>query len=1155
MRNNQKGFAIILMFFLVIAISLVLAGNFISLGMQQRTIQRTADRIRLAWAAEAVIDRTFKVFNDYVRANGFPSAEADASGDLVVYEESEGSKVLFQKNLETWFDSPFLKPQKGGNYRFDGLQHIQVQSLKVLVDPATQVSENQRLYEVRIRLHHPLTRTSVEYSQKIQVRTGRLFDYAVFYNTDLEIAAGPDWELQGPIFSNGNVYLMTGSGSRLTLRMPPDDSTNTEYYALRSAGNIYFYFKTALAENYFLKNNKYRAAVPDFYKTDESSHPFYVEGTKGVEVYGEPAAKRFLGYDADEAPPFVYTFRNSVQYGGATAHTILVVKPGETKPYVLLSSAVPSTPIRKTEASCDFPSKVPYAESYKSGVGNDLSVSAAIGPSRAEARKLLPGWEASNPVSTAPMVNPFWTGFPKKSDLRSAMIADHPSHGVTRHALPVGGKDLAPHKLIEPLALNGDEDRDGDSDDPQDQRIRRYKYQTCASLVFRCVDADCRTYKLFIHKAGATTVSSLGFSSGLLDGSEANGVYLKENFYDYRLRRSARLIEINVKTFLNRMRQRYGLDFSTDKPVIYVQTVPAYPVIAESAGPLLVKVSGGAELPLSGLSVVTNGRLWVQGDYNIYPYDADGVLLTDACSAEELKSGACATNERNVPPADLYSDSFGVLSNSWNSDNETAAQTLESRVASDTILNAAVVTGHLPSQLVKPLKPAIWSMPSCDLKTEPVESQPDRTPCLYFGDDQFNFYESPGVPASVYDENGIGYLNPDSELVQRLKSNNTIMEAAGSTFQYYLDKTTVPYNLVREYYRRSSASVPYPATPSRTDPPIPGTQNVNTYRLPQDYFKATDPLKIPITEAVRDNSTAAGVDDGYIIYKRDGGELPFPSMGYPGVTFRRIRKGYGEVDAPLQYACVKNWIESYKQTAQTPSSVYVCDPPTEEKTVPACRWISVSEWKTETSARTSHCICGAKYDNVNPDKNNNRDLLTKFPDWTVDDPATTDNEESPSWLGSGLCPDRDQNYFPYFPKLRYTWKAQGPLWEAKYSGGLENLINFQELWYDTKGTPNSPADDTRATLHFRGSLVSGWDSEEMKRSDGTPAFFGTTYYYWSRAAAPEAPYYTAPVRDYSFNDKLRTNPPPLPYKSGMLLFSIVRRDFREEPVKGTGYDA
>ncbi|MGH8019144.1 MAG: hypothetical protein ACREIA_12790, partial [Opitutaceae bacterium] len=59
----------------------------------------------------------------------------------------------------------------------------------------------------------PTNQTAHGYAEQvIQVRDAPLFAYALFYNMDLEIAPGPAMVLNGPVHSNGNLYVQSGSG-------------------------------------------------------------------------------------------------------------------------------------------------------------------------------------------------------------------------------------------------------------------------------------------------------------------------------------------------------------------------------------------------------------------------------------------------------------------------------------------------------------------------------------------------------------------------------------------------------------------------------------------------------------------------------------------------------------------------------------------------------------------------------------------------------------------------------------------------------------------------------------------------------------------------------------------------------------------------------
>jgi hypothetical protein len=115
--------------------------------------------------------------------------------------------------------------------------------------------------------------------------------------------------------------------------------------------------------------------------------------------------------------------------------------------------------------------------------------------------------------------------------------------------------------------------------------------------------------------------------------------------------------------------------------------------------------------------------------------------------------------------------------------------------------------------------------------------------------------------------------------------------------------------------------------------------------------------------------------------------------------------------------------------------------------------------------------------------------------------------------------------------LYYHTGREYPLWEPKYSGGLENLINLQEAWNQTDGSGVV----TSRTLRFFGSLIMPWDSYDLQKTDGTPAFYSTLYY-------------NAPIRDFNYNANLANSNhyTPLLIASNQQTFAISRRQFSEK---------
>src|SRR3989338_6877673 len=117
--------------------------------------------------------------------------------------------------------------------------------------------------------------------------------------------------------------------------------------------------------------------------------------------------------------------------------------------------------------------------------------------------------------------------------------------------------------------------------------------------------------------------------------------------------------------------------------VIYVYTYPA--AQGNLNTPVLVKLVNGSKLPEKGLTVATNGRLWVEGDYNTYDYSKGS-----NCTPGDWDRKQC-----QIPPAALFSDSFGVLSKEWQDSYDKNTPLSGRGVGSDVMVNAAISTGML----------------------------------------------------------------------------------------------------------------------------------------------------------------------------------------------------------------------------------------------------------------------------------------------------------------------------------------------------------------------------------------------------------------------------------------------------------------------------
>jgi hypothetical protein len=97
-----------------------------------------------------------------------------------------------------------------------------------------------------------------------------------------------------------------------------------------------------------------------------------------------------------------------------------------------------------------------------------------------------------------------------------------------------------------------------------------------------------------------------------------------------------------------------------------------------------VRLKNGRELkPAAGLTFVSENPVYIQGDYNVgsgSPPSNGGVYTSPMVSGYAWR------------PAAIVGDAITVLSNAWNDTTATV-----SRVASNTTVNAALVTGNVPS--------------------------------------------------------------------------------------------------------------------------------------------------------------------------------------------------------------------------------------------------------------------------------------------------------------------------------------------------------------------------------------------------------------------------------------------------------------------------
>jgi hypothetical protein len=120
---------------------------------------------------------------------------------------------------------------------------------------------------------------------------------------------------------------------------------------------------------------------------------------------------------------------------------------------------------------------------------------------------------------------------------------------------------------------------------------------------------------------------------------------------------------------------------------------------AATTGPAAIRVDNGGVLPTNGLTLATQGGLYVIGDYNTGTTTDPTVVPSNVAGNPDGTSQNYKTGY-STKPAALVADAVMFLSNGWSDSNDS--NSLSSRIASHTTVNTAVIAGYIPSGWVNP---------------------------------------------------------------------------------------------------------------------------------------------------------------------------------------------------------------------------------------------------------------------------------------------------------------------------------------------------------------------------------------------------------------------------------------------------------------------
>ena len=211
------------------------------------------------------------------------------------------------------------------------------------------------------------------------------------------------------------------------------------------------------------------------------------------------------------------------------------------------------------------------------------------------------------------------------------------------------------------------------------------RYYNNADVIVK-VDAS-NTVRIYTPdgSGGATQVTS-GKLYNVITAAITTGTTIQDN----REGAAVRLITLDIK----KMENGSGGNSPTWKDTggAFNGLIYVYDTSATSSARRAVKMINGNVIPSSGLTVVSPNPVYIQGDFNA------GQGTVPSNTSGSYNNGAIPNPQASGytrKSCSILGDAVNILSNNWSDSGSTAS--LSSRPATNTTVNAAIVSGIVPS--------------------------------------------------------------------------------------------------------------------------------------------------------------------------------------------------------------------------------------------------------------------------------------------------------------------------------------------------------------------------------------------------------------------------------------------------------------------------
>jgi hypothetical protein len=216
-RGAERGFALVTVMMLAALVAALVAAHFVLTRIDLSTTRSSMSATRGFYAAEAGLNIRAEQIRDTFLGYGLPAGEppAELPGTLPCRGGSLGSGDFECKSYA--FRDREVLTFVDDDLDDDGAPDPATTITIPPDEPYQGLSAQEYTYGVSSVAVGDRGRPEAILDMHFKSRLVPLFQFAVFYNKDLEILPGPPMTLAGPVHANGNLFLQSDAGGSLAI--------------------------------------------------------------------------------------------------------------------------------------------------------------------------------------------------------------------------------------------------------------------------------------------------------------------------------------------------------------------------------------------------------------------------------------------------------------------------------------------------------------------------------------------------------------------------------------------------------------------------------------------------------------------------------------------------------------------------------------------------------------------------------------------------------------------------------------------------------------------------------------------------------------------------------------------------------------------------